>query len=189
MPLKIGRWLFRNRGWLGVPFFLIALVFGEYSPVLLATGALLTILGEAIRWVSVSFSGPTTRSPRIEAPRLVTWGPYAWTRNPIYWGNFILGLGMTLSSGAFFPWLAIAFAILFWAEYALIILAEEDHLRKAFPQEFTDYCKRAHRFLIIPKRTSWRGGKWRSALRSERSTLLVMLGFYILLALRMILWG
>lgn len=187
MHLKIGRWLFRNRGWLGVPFFALALVFAKPSPLLLSVGIALVILGELVRWASVAFSGPTTRSARIEAPRLATAGPYAWTRNPIYWGNFLVGLGMTLSSGAFFPWLALAFAALFWAEYALVILAEEDYLRGAFGREFADYCARTHRFLIVPKRTLWRGGNWRAALRSERSTLLVTAGFYLLLTLRLAL--
>ncbi|MEO0248342.1 MAG: isoprenylcysteine carboxylmethyltransferase family protein [candidate division WOR-3 bacterium] len=185
--MKIGRWLFRNRGWLGAPFFLVALVFGRYSPILLGIGVGLTAMGELARWASVAFSGATTRSSRIEAPRLVTEGPYAWTRNPIYWGNFLVGLGMTVSSAALFPWLAIAFAVLFWAEYALIILAEEDYLKGEFGQEFTDYCRRTRRFLILPRKTSWRGGKWRAALRSERSTLLVIMGFYILLGLRLLL--
>jgi protein-S-isoprenylcysteine O-methyltransferase Ste14 len=184
MLLKIGRWLFRNRGWLGAPFFALALVFARPSFALLSAGIALVIVGEMARWASVSFSGSTTRSSRIEAPRLATEGPYAWTRNPIYWGNFLVGLGMTISSGALFPWLAVAFAILFWAEYSLIILAEEDYLRGAFGQEFADYCARTHRFLIVPKRASWRGGNWLSALRSERSTILVTLAFYLLLALR-----
>jgi len=188
LTLKTGYWLFRNRGWLGLPFFLVALVFARPSPVLLSAGIALVILGELARWASVSFSGRTTRSRQVEAPRLVTQGPYAWTRNPIYWGNFLVGLGMTLSSGALFPWLAVAFAILFWVEYALIVLAEEDYLKKAFGQEFADYCERAHRFLVIPRKTTWRGGSWRAALRSERSTLLVTLGFYVLLALRLVLW-
>lgn len=94
---------------------------------------------------------------------------------------------MTLSSGALFPWLAIAFVVLFWVEYALIILAEENYLKKAFGQEFADYREKAHRFFVIPRKTGWRGGQWRAALRSERSTFLVILGFYILLALRLIL--
>ncbi len=185
--MKTGRWLFRNRGWLGAPFFLVALAFGKYSPALLSVGVGMSILGETIRWASVAFSGATTRSSRIEAPRLVTGGPYAWTRNPIYWGNFLVGLGMTVSSGALFPWLALAFAVLFWAEYALIILAEEDYLKSEFGKEFSDYCERTRRFLIVPRRTTWLGGRWRAALRSERSTLLVILGFYLLLTLRFIL--
>lgn len=187
--MKIGRWLFRNRGWLGVPFFLIAIVFARSSLTLLIVGIALTVPGEIIRWASVAFSGPTTRSGRIEAPRLITCGPYAWTRNPIYWGNFLVGLGMTLSSGALFPWLTLAFTVLFWAEYALIILAEEDHLKVAFGQEFADYIGKAHRFLIVPRKTGWSGGSWQAALRSERSTLVIILVFYILLAARLFLWS
>ena len=137
----------------------------------------------------MAFSGATTRSSRIEAPKLVTSGPYAWTRNPIYWGNFLVGLGMTVSSAALFPWLAVTFAVLFWAEYALIILAEEDYLKREFGEVFADYRERTHRFLILPRKTTWRGGRWRAALRSERSTLLVILVFYLLLMLRFILVG
>ena len=170
-----------------MPFFLLALVFARPSAWLFGKGLALAFAGELVRWASVAFSGPTTRSRSVEAEGLVTHGPYGIVRNPIYLGNFLVGLGMTLSSAALYPYLALAFVALFWAEYTLIIVAEENYLAARFPEEFVDYCRRVHRIMPLPRRTIWRGGKWRTGLRSERSTLLVNLGYYLALGLRVIL--
>ena len=183
----MGNWLFKNRGWLGLPFFLVAVIFAKAHLTLFLCGVLLVLLGESVRWASVAFSGPTTRSKKVEAPRLATQGPYALVRNPIYWGNFFIGLGMTVSSAAFWPWLAFVFVFVFWLEYIPIILAEENYLKQRFGKEYESYTKSVHRLLILPKKTSWSNGQWKNALKSEKSTLIVILVYYSTVALRLYL--
>lgn len=187
--VRVGRRLFALRGYMGVPLFLLVLLLARWNPWALGAGLGLVALGELVRVISVAHSGPTTRSRRIEAPVLVTWGPYAWTRNPIYWGNFLVGLGMTLSS-ACFP-LAILYVPLFWLEYYLIVRAEEAQLLKLFGERYREYAARVPRFGIRPRKTRWRGANFRLALRSERSTILVLGAYYGLLGLRLALfpWG
>src|SRR3954449_9027637 len=69
-------------------------LFGEYRALGRTASLALVLLGLALRaWASASV-GHHSRSGEIEAPRLVTSGPYALVRNPIYLGSFILGLGM-----------------------------------------------------------------------------------------------
>ena len=36
---------------------------------------------------------------KLNAPVLVTWGPYKWVRNPLYMGNFIMGMGWAVPQG------------------------------------------------------------------------------------------
>ncbi|MCH8838971.1 MAG: isoprenylcysteine carboxylmethyltransferase family protein, partial [Candidatus Marinimicrobia bacterium] len=57
---------------------------------LYAWGLLLLAAGELLRLAALRASGKATRTRKVGARRLVTWGLYAHTRNPLYIGNFLL---------------------------------------------------------------------------------------------------
>ena len=76
---------------------------------------------------------------------LTTSGPYAWTRNPLYLGSFLLGLGFAVMSGS---WLAAALIVLpSFVIYPNVIDKEEAHLQRLFPDEFREYCAKVPRFF------------------------------------------
>src|SRR3989442_6002154 len=76
---------------------------------------------------------------------MATSGVYALTRNPLYFGSSLLACGFALMS-----WNEIA-AILLLLPFALIyptvILREEDHLARLFPDEFRAYRSKVPRFF------------------------------------------
>lgn len=76
----------------------------------------------------------------VEGHKLITEGPYAWVRNPIYTGMF----GMLLATGlAVSRWIVLPAAIaLFGMGTVIRVHSEEKLLREAFGQEFDDYTKR-----------------------------------------------
>ena len=75
---------------------------------------------------------------------LTTSGPYAWTRNPLYLGSFMLGLGFAVMSGS---WVAAGLIILpSLVVYPTVIREEEAHLARLFPEQFPQYCARVPRF-------------------------------------------
>lgn len=76
----------------------------------------------------------------VEGHRLVTEGPYAYIRNPIYTGM----LGMLIATGlAMEHWIALTVAVLiFMAGLVIRVRSEEKLLRAAFGQEFEDYARR-----------------------------------------------
>jgi protein-S-isoprenylcysteine O-methyltransferase Ste14 len=77
--------------------------------------------------------------------RLATEGPYAWTRNPLYLGSFLLQLGFGVMSGS---WMAAAITVLpSFIIYPNVIRNEEGHLAKLFPEEFPKYCAAVPRFF------------------------------------------
>ena len=77
--------------------------------------------------------------------RLATTGPYAWTRNPLYLGSFLLQLGFGIMSGS---WIAAAITILpSFVIYPNVIRNEEHHLGRLFPAEFKAYCESVPRFF------------------------------------------
>ena len=101
------------------------------------------IVGEFFRIWAVSHAGKSTRSRRLKAPVLVTTGPYAVVRNPIYLGNFLIGLGMVVFAEAIF--LTPLFLILFVLQYRAIVAQEECFLEEKFGEEFRRYC------TLVPK--------------------------------------
>jgi len=75
---------------------------------------------------------------------LATSGPYAYTRNPLYLGSLLMGLGFCVAARS---WLVgLALVVMFFAIYLPVIRDEEAFLRRTFP-EFEDYARRVPRML------------------------------------------
>ena len=76
----------------------------------------------------------------VEGHRLVTAGPYALVRHPIYTGMF----GMLLATGlAFAHWIAVVPAtVLYGAGTIIRVRSEEKLLREAFGRAFEEYARR-----------------------------------------------
>src|ERR1700741_1397478 len=83
LPAQIGAVLFRHRGWLPLLFLGIPLVMkGSTSPFRWEVGIALIVIGEAIRLARVAAAGTVTRRRSRNVQRLVTYGIFAWARNP-----------------------------------------------------------------------------------------------------------
>lgn len=76
--------------------------------------------------------------------KLITHGPYAYTRNPIYLGAFICLLGwfflLRLTPLGFL-------VVIFGIHFILVAKWEERELRKCFGQEYIEYAKRVPLFF------------------------------------------
>ena len=86
-----------------------------------------------------------------EARRLVTGGPYALSRHPVYLGEVATALGVNIATAGWLSALAIAYFI---ACELLRIRWEERVLAHSFPTEFPDYARRVPRYLPNPIRRS-----------------------------------
>jgi protein-S-isoprenylcysteine O-methyltransferase Ste14 len=91
------------------------------------------------------FVGRGTPLP-VDAPRrLVVRGPYAWVRNPMYLGAFLLLAGAALRFSSF-PLLLYAAGFLL-AVHAFVVLSEEPILRARFGDEYDAYRREVRRWL------------------------------------------
>jgi protein-S-isoprenylcysteine O-methyltransferase Ste14 len=87
----------------------------------------------------------TTVRPDRGADRLVTDGPFALSRNPLYLAGSMLVLGIGLISGI---WWFVLFAILAgFAVQKVAIEREEAHLRARFGKTYLDYARRVRRWI------------------------------------------
>lgn len=173
--------LFRNRGWLPIPFLLVPLLApGTISPRTIAVGLLLMVLGEWWRMWGVATAGTVTRRRSREVQKLVSHGPFAWSRNPLYVGNFLIWIGVIALSGVL--WFIPVAIVLFAVEYFYIVRYEEGVLETIFGKEYLEYKARTPRWIPRPPAGGHAGDfYWAEAWRSEISTFLqyaIILGLF-----------
>jgi protein-S-isoprenylcysteine O-methyltransferase Ste14 len=75
---------------------------------------------------------------------LATSGPYAYTRNPLYLGSLLMGVGFCVAARSW--WVGVALVVMFVAIYLPVIWDEEAFLRRTFP-EFEEYARRVPRMV------------------------------------------
>jgi protein-S-isoprenylcysteine O-methyltransferase Ste14 len=75
---------------------------------------------------------------------LATSGPYAYTRNPLYLGSLLMGLGFAVAARSW--WVGLILVAMFLAIYVPVIRGEETFLRTKFP-EFKEYARQVPRIL------------------------------------------
>jgi len=168
---------FKYRSYTPIPLLLAILIFAAPSPASLVAGFAVTLLGQSLRLWAVSHAGGATRTTGTvgAGPELITRGPFAYVRNPLYLGNFLIALGFCLMAWAWMPWLLLIFLTLFGLQYQMIISLEEEHLRQRFGKIYAEYLVQVPRFM--PRFTPFRaqatpGMPLARALRIEKDTLL-----------------
>ena len=169
---RIGAVLFRHRGWLPVPFLLVPLLaYGHADAMNWIIGVVLIVIGEASRLAGVSAAGTVTRRRSRTVQRLVTYGIFAWMRNPLYVGNFLIWMGFAVISGVL--WFVPVAIVLFAVEYTLIVRYEEGVLESIFGDEYLRYKGRTPRWFPRPPGVDEEGEHhWGEAWKSETSTFL-----------------
>jgi protein-S-isoprenylcysteine O-methyltransferase Ste14 len=141
---ELDKFVFARRGeLLAVPAVVLAL-FGKPSAFSIAVGLPLAFAGEGIRAWAVGYSGVTTRGDAVTAPALVTAGPYAYVRNPLYVGNFITALGFAIAftganTAAARGALVSAALGTMLGVYSVVVPHEERYLRETFGAAFDEY--------------------------------------------------
>jgi protein-S-isoprenylcysteine O-methyltransferase Ste14 len=76
--------------------------------------------------------------------KLITKGPYRYSRNPQYIGAVLFFSGTMLLFNSFY---AVVIGIIGNVWFLLIPFTEEPWLKKQFKEEYDDYCKKVPRFI------------------------------------------
>ena len=139
----------------------------------LALGSVLIVPGLLIRALA---SGHVRKN---EA--LATTGPYAYTRNPLYLGSLLIGIGFAAAARSW--WVGAMLVVMFVAIYVPVIRGEEKFLREKFT-EFDEYSKRVPRMLprFTPARSGDEGGGFSMELYLKHREWNALLGSVLLAA-------
>lgn len=129
---------------LGFAFAAVFLYFARPTIMTLAIGGGIAVIGVLIRaWASGHIR---------KAATLAVSGPYAYTRNPLYVGSLIMGIGFSTAAGVW--WLAVLFSVLFIGIYLPVMRVEAEDMRRVFGAEFDEYERSVP--MLIPRITRWR---------------------------------
>ncbi len=131
--------------------FILAALYVIFAPTLhtftgqsLLIGGLVALLGVLVRgWASGHI---------MKNDRLATSGPYAHTRNPLYFGSFLISVGFAVAA----HWgLVFLVALFFLIIYAPTIGREKANIRGRFPRDYPKYQNNVPAFF--PRLMPWRG--------------------------------
>jgi protein-S-isoprenylcysteine O-methyltransferase Ste14 len=122
---------------------------------------------------------------------LATSGPYAYTRNPLYLGSLLIGIGFAAAARSW--WIGVALIVMFFAIYLPVIRGEEEFLQARFP-EFGEYAGRVPRMFprMFPRLTPFSApftadeGRFSFALYRQHREYNALLGALALLALLLV---
>jgi protein-S-isoprenylcysteine O-methyltransferase Ste14 len=129
--------------------FVVAIVFVVFShptwPTI-AAGLPVALAGVALRaWAS----GHLRKNSA-----LATGGPYAYTRNPLYFGSFLMVVGCCLGGGS---WLLALFILAtFLLVYLQVMMSESEHMSRLFETEYRSWASEVP--LFLPRLTAYRAG-------------------------------
>ena len=187
--MNIGNFFFKYRSYTPIPLVAVILYNAQLANAYVVLGLICIILGESIRFWSVSYAGGITRTTTVGATTLCTAGPFAHTRNPLYIGNMLMYNGIVLIAGASNIFAIIMLTWLFFIiQYFLIINLEEQTLTRMFGATYLDYTKNVPR--IFPLLFRWESDDIRQpmtflkTLRTEKRTLQNVVIFLIIIYIR-----
>jgi protein-S-isoprenylcysteine O-methyltransferase Ste14 len=138
----------------------------------LAFGSVLIVPGLLIR---AAASGHVRKN---EA--LTTSGPYAYTRNPLYVGSLLIGIGFAVAARNW--WIGAVLVVMFVAIYLPVIRGEENFLREKF-SDFDEYARRVPRMLprLTPVQSGSNGGVFSMELYLKHREWNALLGSILLI--------
>jgi protein-S-isoprenylcysteine O-methyltransferase Ste14 len=153
-------------------------------------GAFCILAGEALRLWAVRHIGVVSRTRTTRLGPLVTSGPYAHTRNPLYVGNWLLWTGFALGSSL--RWMVPLSWAIFALQHSFVVHWEEQLLAQRYPSSYGRYAGVVSRWwprlsrigMHVPYRHPY---PWSEVMFSERGTLgAIVLVAILLLARRLV---
>jgi protein-S-isoprenylcysteine O-methyltransferase Ste14 len=113
------------------------MVFAKPTIPLLVAGSLVALVGLGLRAYAAGHLD--------KDQRLATGGPYAYTRNPLYLGSLLIGIGLVIAGAQWV--LGAVFVFFFLVVYLPVMRREEMNLRRRFGQEYEEYAAVVPLFL------------------------------------------
>jgi protein-S-isoprenylcysteine O-methyltransferase Ste14 len=158
--LLYARWEYRKRGKLTLVGLLMLCVMlflpnlmlhyatrvGIPNSPLDAIGVVVGLAGLMLCLASITLFRSILKVLAMSTGELTRSGSYRWSRNPQYvgWMLFLLGYALNDWSG----WCLAALAVVAISLH-LLVLVEEEHLRRTFGEQYVDFCQAVPRYLAL----------------------------------------
>lgn len=184
---KLGEILFRLRDYTPIPIIICAILFAQPTLLTLVVGGLVALTGELLRTYGVAYIGTISRTRSYSNGQLVQEGPFALLRNPLYFGNLVLSLGLSLMCNV--TWLPFVVVAVFYAQYIPVVAWEERKLTHIFGAAYDQYKasvpNRWFPSLSRMRETSLYTApqSWGPALRSEKRTLTSVVTYFVIMSI------
>jgi protein-S-isoprenylcysteine O-methyltransferase Ste14 len=129
--------IIRYRSFVGILCLIALLYLAEPSPVSVAVGFFFIIAGMFFRaWASGYIN---------KDKELATDGPFSLTRNPLYFGNFVLGLGIAIAGNNEYSYgIFFGFYLLF---FPFLMVVEHKRMKEKFGEAYEKYAENLHSFF------------------------------------------
>jgi len=119
--------------------------FARPDPLTLGLGAGIAFVGLLVRaWAAGHI---------VKNDRLATTGPYAHTRNPLYFGSFLIACGFALIASR---WLLLAVGAFWLLVYGPVIRKEREYVSGLYPDAYARWARHVPAF--VPRPFPWRDG-------------------------------
>ena len=155
---KQGNLLFKYRGQCPVLLFILSVPFiylTDYTVInykehnlFMFTAILISVLGFLVRFYTIGTTpkGTSGRNTKEQvADVLNSSGMYSMVRHPLYLGNYLIWLGISLAS--FNIYFVVIMSLLFWIYYERIMFAEERFLERKFGEDYLNWASKLPAFL------------------------------------------
>jgi len=141
--------------------------FAEPTEITFWVGAVIAMLGVWIRMYAAGYV--------VKNKSLCTEGPYSLVRHPLYTGNTLLLVGMTIACNTW--WGYPLAALFFWLFYPTTISYEDMKLHKLFGEEWEAWSKDIPALVprgFIPKTNPDNGWSFMKSLKQNAEPLVVV---------------
>lgn len=158
-----------SRQGLGLLLMVLYAVLAEPKPAAFAVGAILALIGMAVRLYASGFI--------VKNKELATDGPYSLVRHPLYTGNLLLLIGFTFANSQL--WSVVVSGLFWWFYYPTAIEYEDRKLRRIFGAKWEEWSQAVP--AVIPARLLPRGAldwSFGTSLRRNAEPLVVVFSLF-----------
>jgi protein-S-isoprenylcysteine O-methyltransferase Ste14 len=135
-------YIIKYRSFVGMICLIFLLYLAEPSPKSVAVGFFFIITGMFFRAWSSGYINKDSE--------LATSGPFALTRNPLYFGNFVLGLGIAIAGNNLYSYLI--FFVFYLLFFPFLMIIEHKRLKQKFGEKYENWSKKSNSFFPKIKR-------------------------------------
>jgi protein-S-isoprenylcysteine O-methyltransferase Ste14 len=155
---KQGNFLFKYRGQFPVILFFLAVPFiystdynsisQQFQNYCLSFASILSAIGYLVRFYTIGTTprGTSGRNTKQQVANVLnSTGMYSVLRHPLYFGNYLIWLGIAVATLNIF--FIVIMSLLFWLYYERIIFAEERFLERKFGDDYLDWSNTLPAFI------------------------------------------